>query len=293
MGDDKAGRLAALGGLLFFTFTGVVGLLILLMPGRKAPPAAPSADFPGGSAPSVFGDTRSSARLQAEMAGRGMSELERASSIDKLKGMGEIDARLKSAEERLAAARARLARSSRGGSTWSLVKRAENLYFSFKKSERFKNSKALARWKSDFLSYPDLKEINGDYYNKDGSTIGFLTKTLRSPNFGKVVAKNINQPDIREFLNRMAGDADVMKAAKVLTADYGLQAAMDELKLPGLGSIGQMKKAGEEFKSGKREVGGKAAMEMMGLDADMLDPDKAVQKALQKSAPPAREREGR
>jgi hypothetical protein len=290
MVDKGSNRLLVLGGLLFMVFSGVIGVLVILAPS----PSVVSKAEPTEPAPisSVFGDSRSSAQLQAEISGQLLRGNERGSGIDKLQSGQAVDSRLKAAEERLARARARLAKAEKGGSTWSVVKKAENLYFKYKNSEQFKNSPGIRKWKREFLSYPDLAKINDDYYNKDGSTINFIRNSLASPNFGKVVSANINRPDVRSFFNSMAGNPGVMRAAKVMMNEHGLKAAIEKLSLPGIGSIGRMRKAGEEFRSGKKEITGENAMELMGMDPSMLDPDKAVQKAL-KSAPPADSRRGR
>lgn len=277
--------------MLFVVFSGVLAALFVFGP---RPGSAPSSSQAESS--SVFDDTRSSAELQSRIAAQQAAGWDRGSALDspgkrRAAMSAEIEARLREVELRLARTRAQLARGRRGGSTWSIVKKAEDAYFRLKNSKRFKDSKALKEFRKEFLSYPDLQKLNKDYYEKDGSTIKFIRDTLKSPNFGQVVKKHINQPDVHAFFTSMAGSADVMQAAKVMTKEYGLRAAIDKLTLPGLGSMGQLKKSGEQMKKSGGASADKAA-EMLGIDPDMLDMGAVMRKA-QGNAPPATTRERR
>jgi len=79
--------------------------------------------------------------------------------------------------------------SGKGSSdTAKQVSRAVKFYYALKKDPRFKGNTAIQEWKTEFLSYPDLKAVN-DRYAKDGDPVRFMVGMLRSPNFKSMVAK--------------------------------------------------------------------------------------------------------
>jgi len=280
MADDRKGGIVILIGMMFVLGTGAVALRLLLSSSGSSSPPPPRA--------TVFDDTRSSAELQGRMEGREMAAAERRkSSLDqapRLKAKAGTDARRDRMDRLLAKMQARIDKARKslpGGRNWSIVKKAEQVYFKNKNGGRYKKATGIKKWKNDFLSYPDLKKINDDYYNKDGSAINFIRRTLGSPNFGRVVKKNINKPDVHSFLMSMMGSPSVTKASKTMTKEYGLGPALDRLRIPGIGSMGQLKKGGKEFQKGKAMTV-ENTFEMLGMDKDLLDPNKLIQKGTKK-----------
>jgi hypothetical protein len=79
----------------------------------------------------------------------------------------------------------------------------------------------LRRYGRDWMSYPDLKKLNDDYF-VDHDPVKFLMGLSRSPNFPKLVSRYAQEPALRDYVVEgiRKAPADLEAAAlKVLEQD--------------------------------------------------------------------------
>jgi hypothetical protein len=121
--------------------------------------------------------------------------------------------------------------SGKGSSdTAKQVSRAVKFYYALKKDPRFKGNTAIQEWKTEFLSYPDLKAVN-DRYAKDGDPVRFMVGMLRSPNFKSMVAKYFAREEIQSFVGAMTSSPDVMNSAPAFMKEPEVESAAKSLRL--------------------------------------------------------------
>ncbi len=259
----------------------IVALLVLGVMGTSALGAAwfilsPNKQiFPHGHSPeSIFTESRSSDQLRDRLYNKQDSRQERDSTLlapPAIPEDGETGKKDKAPPPKRAPST-----SERGGSTWKIMKKAENYFFAAKKSKRFKKAKGIQAFRKDFLADPELAAINERYYKKHRNAVRFMVETIKSPAFRKVAKKHITNGDISSFVNKMMGSGSVVKAAKVVSKEFNLKPYIDALPIPGLGSLGSITGKAKGLKSVPND---KATMEMMNLDPDMLNVEKMVEKA--------------
>ena len=81
----------------------------------------------------------------------------------------------------------------------------------------------IARYGRDWMSHPDLKQLN-DNYMRDHDPVAFLHGVARSKNFGKLVGQYATAAPIQNFVKEAAQNAggDVTSAAMSLMKEDGL-----------------------------------------------------------------------
>lgn len=110
----------------------------------------------------------------------------------------------------------------------NIVRKAVLFFYDLKKDPRFKNSPAIAEWKREFLSYPELQAAD-NAYRKDGDAIRFMIKMVRSPNFHSMAARHLIKPDIQTFVNEMSQTPAVTQSAPSFLQDPGVSSAAQAL----------------------------------------------------------------
>jgi len=110
------------------------------------------------------------------------------------------------------------------------VRKAVLFFFDLKKDPRFKDSPAIADWKREFLSYPDLRAVD-EGFKKDGDALKFMVQMVRSPNFQSMVQRHLLKPEIQTFVNEMAKSSLVADSAKTFLEDSSISSAVQSLGL--------------------------------------------------------------
>ena len=269
--EGTGGRVLALLFLAAIGTTALGAAWILIGPGKQAPSMETE------TRESIFAESRSSDQLRNKLYNIQDSRQERDSTL--LDPPAIPDKESAPGEEKASAPKRAPSNAERGGSTWKLMKKAENYFFKMKKSKRFKKAKGLQAFRKDFLADPNLAAINDRYYKGHKNAVRFTVEAIKSPAFRKVMKKHMGNADISSFVNQMMGSSSVMRAAKVVSSEFSLKPYMDALPIPGLGSLGSI--AGKA-KGLKNVPNAKNTMEMMNLDPDLLQVDKIVEKAIKK-----------
>jgi hypothetical protein len=271
--DENEGggsRFAALALIGVMATTALVAAWILLSPEAKN--AAPSPDRT-----SVFEDARVSERLKEKLHGVQDTRRERESTLETPPALATAEPE-PAGEARPPETRAP-ASSERGGSTWKIMKKAENYFFGLKKSKRFKRSKGIKAFRKDFLADSELAEINRRYYKEHRNAVRFVVETVKSASFRRVAKKHIVNADVSAFVNSMMGSNSVVRAARAVSKEFSLKPYIDALPIPGLGSLGGIKAKGKGLQAPPSE---RKTMEMMNLDPDALDVNKLLEKSKRK-----------
>lgn len=263
------GRVAALLVVGAMATTGLSAAWILLSPAK---PAA----VPAGNEPGVFAEARAGDLLRERLYNLQDTRVERDSTLE---NPPELDA---GAEPDAAPGKPARAPSSseRGGSTWKLMKKAENYFFSMKHSKRFKDSKALKDFNRDFLANPELKGINDRYYKEHRNAVRFVVETVKSPGFRSVVKKHVANADVSAFVHAMMGSGSVMLAAKTVSKEFNLKPYLDAMPIPGLGTLGAVNAKGKGLTAPPSSA---QTLRMMNLDPEKIGAE--VGKRLKSPAP--------
>lgn len=112
------------------------------------------------------------------------------------------------------------------------MEKAVDAFFDLKNQPRFKNSKVVKAWKSEFLSHPDLRALN-DQWRKEHDPLKFMMGMVRSPNFQKMAATYLIKPDVRDFVSAMAGSKAVKESAGTFMTDESVKTAVTAFGLVG------------------------------------------------------------
>lgn len=110
-------------------------------------------------------------------------------------------------------------------------------------SSRYRQTKALGEWASDFRTYPDLAAMMARF-RKDKDIHLFLASVVRSPNFSKMIRRYGSSPDVQNFYKDALKNKDIAEAAQAFFEDKNIFHSVKAMKLPGLPSIGALMAAG-------------------------------------------------
>jgi hypothetical protein len=138
---------------------------------------------------------------------------------------------------------------------------AATAFHQVQKKARYKKSAIIKEWNRDFLSYPDLKAINRQYW-KDRDALAFVAGTLRSPNFPKMLRKYGGSQDLQAFVKDLLQSPSVVSSGRMVLEDKSLMAAAKDLTIPGLPSVGTMMALGHgaSASGGPREADGSVVL---------------------------------
>lgn len=246
--------------LCFLITTGSMGAVVIVTPRNAEDTASGATIMPFGDE-TPFADSRLSDALnerRLRLGRPGSSTASKANSYEFI-----VDRR---PAEPSAASPSAAARASAGGAGL-LAKAAARIFFRLKASPRFKDSPALKAYAKDFLSQPDLAEIDRRY-KVDRDPLLFVVRTLRSPSLGGVVKRNIVRPDVAAFMIHLMGDPAFSEASAMLAKHHGIGRSLERLNIPG---IGRLDATAKKFSGGPAPSPAQT-LERLGMDPGLADP---------------------
>lgn len=116
---------------------------------------------------------------------------------------------------------------------------------------RYRHTKAINEWSSDFRTYPDLAGM-AVRFQQDKDIHLFLSSVVRSQNFAKMIRRYGSSPDVQNFYKDALKNREIAEAAQAFFEDKNIFHSVQAMKLPGLPSIGALMAAGAMHKDGMR-----------------------------------------